>query len=800
VACHIAVPRKSDFCVLLAQNCVYRTYVHICPFHSGSRRHTASTSIASLLIAFFSLFAAITTVGIGSSKTVVSAATITGFTQVATGNNASCAVKTDTTVWCWGHNNSGQLGNGNTTDQSRPVAVSGLTGVTQVDAHEEYACALKTNGTVWCWGSNAFGQLGNGTTVNSSTPVQVTGLTGITQITTGYGHACALKSDNTVRCWGWNILFQLGDGSTATRNTPVTPDGLGPVAQIRAGVFGTCALLSDSTVRCWGAGNNGGLGDGNNTYATNTKTSPTGISNVSQLSANPGWNHACVILTNQTVKCWGLNDNGQVGNGSSNYSESTPVVVSNFTNVRSIAGGPYTSCAVKTDNTPWCWGWNGYGGLGVGDSVSRNVPTAVSGLTGVTQIATGYYHSCAVLTDTSIKCWGRGETGAMGDGSFASSNTPVTVSSLSVTLSTPAAVTATATSSTTKSISVDWNTVSNASSYLVSLYDSSGNTLLGTKSINTGSTATTITTSTYSSLADGTSYKISVTAIGNGSTYLDSSASAKVSVTTNATPTTTTTTTTTSTTSTTSTTTPARVVEIVIQAPTTTIAVGQSAIATIAPESQKATAAVVATTSSTSTAPPTTVPVAAAPKTSTEPAPSVPKLDAGEGAVAIDGETVKQTLTRKDNQLQIQSGSLTATLSRTTEQGSTAPLDKDGNLRLAAGDILKISLGGFKPDSQVGAWLFSPATKLGKAQVKSDGTVSASFRIPTNVKDGLHRVAVVAELINGKSATFTMSVVIGKLKTTSTLTRILIVIPMILAVLVGVLLPNRVRRRRKAQA
>jgi hypothetical protein len=241
-------------------------------------------------------------------------------------------------------------------------------------------------------------------------------------------------------------------------------------------------------------------------------------------------------------------------------------------------------------------------------------------------------------------------------------------------------------------------------------------------------------------------------------------------------------------------------VEIVIQAPTTTVAVGQSAVATIAPGSQKFTAAAATTTTSSSSIPASTVPVVEAPKPSSEPAPSVPTLDAGEGAVAIDGETTKQTLTRKDNQLQIQSGSLTATLSRTTENGATAPLDKDGNLRLEAGDILKISLGGFKPDSQVAAWLFSPATKLGKAQVKSDGTVSASFRIPTNVKDGLHRVAVVAELINGKSATFTMSVVIGKLKTTSTLTRILIVIPMILAVLVGVLLPNRVRRRRKARA
>lgn len=747
-------------------------------------------NVLTLLQTMLLLVAATTTLVVASGESPVAAAPITGFTQVTAGDNASCAVKTDGTVWCWGHNNSGQLGNGNTTNQTRPVQVSGLTGAIHVEAHEEYACALKSNGTVWCWGINNVGQLGNGTTTNSTTPVQVTGLTDATQLSVGYYHACALKSDGTVRCWGWNILYQLGNGSTTNASTPVAPSGLGTVTQIRAGVFSTCALLADATVRCWGAGNNGGLGDGNNTYSTSTKTSPTGITGVAYLSDNPGWNHECVVLSNRTLKCWGLNDNGQIGKGTNGTIESTPAAVSGITNVDSVSTGPYSTCAVKTDGTPWCWGWNGYGGLGVGDTTLRNVPTAVSGLTGVSQISPGYYHSCAVLTDTTIKCWGRGTYGSLGDGTNNDSTTAVTVSSASVTLTTPTGVTAVATSSTSKSIDVDWTAVSNASSYSVSLYDSSGTNLLGTKT-GIASSSTTLTTSTYSSMADATQYKIAVTAIGNGTTYLDSSASTKVSVTTNATPTTTTSTTTTA---------APRVVEIVIQAPSTTVPVGQSAIATIAPGSQTSKSASVSTTSSTSSVPTSSVPVVETPKPTTEAAPSVPKLSAGEGAVDIGGETVKQTLTRKDNQLQIQSGSLTATLSRTTETGATAPLDKDGNLRLSAGDILKISLGGFKPDSQVSAWLFAPGTKLGSAKVKQDGTVSASFRIPAGVKDGLHRVAVVAELTNGKPATFTMSVIIGKLKSTSTLTRILIVVPIVLAVMVGLLLPNRLRRRRTARS
>ena len=731
--------------------------------------------------------AAVTTLVVSTSAQVASAAPISGFSQVTTGSLATCAVKTNGTVWCWGRNNVGQLGIGNTTNQANPVQVSGLTGVTQVEAHDEFACALKSDGTVRCWGGNGNGQLGNGNNTNSNTPVQVTGITTATQISAGYAHACALLSDATVRCWGWNILYQLGNGTTTNSNTPVTPSGLGSVTQIRAGVFSTCALLSDATVRCWGAGNNGGLGDGNNTYSTSTKTSPTGISGVTYLSNNPGWNHECVVLTNQSLKCWGLNDNGQVGNGTSGTIQSTPVSVSNITNVESVSTGPYSSCAKKADGSPWCWGWNGYGGLGVGDTAIRNVPTAVSGISTVSQISAGYFHMCAVLPDTTIKCSGRNDFGQLGNGLSANTTSAVTVSSSSVTLSTPTGVTATATSSTQKSIGVDWTAVSNASSYTVSLYDSAGTNLLATKT-GIATSSTTITTSTYASLADATTYKVAVTAIGDGSAYDDSAQSTKVSVTTNATPTTTT--------STTTTTAAPRVVEIVIQAPATTVPVGQSAIATIAPGSQTSKSASVTTTSSPSSTSSSSVPVVEAPKSTTEAAPAVPKLSAGEGAVDIGGETVKQTLTRKDNQLQIQSGSLVATLSRTTETGATAPLDKDGNLRLEAGDILKISLGGFKPDSQVSAWLFAPGTKLGNAKVKPDGTVSAAFRIPAGVKDGLHRVAVVAQLTNGKPATFTMSVIIGKLKSTSTTTRILIVIPIVLAVFAGMLLPNRLRRRR----
>jgi hypothetical protein len=261
-----------------------------------------------------------------------------------------------------------------------------------------------------------------------------------------------------------------------------------------------------------------------------------------------------------------------------------------------------------------------------------------------------------------------------------------------------------------------------------------------------------------------------------------------------ATTTTSTTTTTTTTLPVTTTSTP-RVVEIEIQAPVTTIATGQASVATISPTStikKPTTATTVDIQSPTSSS----IPPSVASQSTTSETPEVPKLDAGEGAVNIDGKTTKQTLVRKDNQLQIQSGNATATLSSTTKSGVVAPLDRDGNLRLQSGDILKISIGGFRPGSKVGVWFFSTPIKLGTAVVKPDGTVTATFRVPSNIDNGAHRVAVVAELADGKPATFTLGVVVGKLKTTSTLTRMLIAIPIFLAIFLGLLLPNRLRRRR----
>jgi hypothetical protein len=261
----------------------------------------------------------------------------------------------------------------------------------------------------------------------------------------------------------------------------------------------------------------------------------------------------------------------------------------------------------------------------------------------------------------------------------------------------------------------------------------------------------------------------------------------------------------------TTTTTAAPALSIVIQAPVTTVATGQISVATIAPTTTTTTAVLLGanglpvpttTTTSTTVAPArskvvvtTTLPAIVT--TTTLGPPSVGKVDAGQTAVQVDGVKTDATVTRENNQMVITSGALSATLSGIDKSGKTAPLDSDGTVHLSGGDTIKISLGGFKAASPVDVWLFSTPTKLGSAVVGADGTVTGEYRLPVGIKSGAHRVVISAKLPNGKPTTFTLGILVGDISTTSTLTRVLIAIPITLAIGFGFLLPTQLRRRRK---
>jgi hypothetical protein len=255
---------------------------------------------------------------------------------------------------------------------------------------------------------------------------------------------------------------------------------------------------------------------------------------------------------------------------------------------------------------------------------------------------------------------------------------------------------------------------------------------------------------------------------------------------------------------TTTTTTAAPALSIEIQAPVTTIAQGQASVVTLAPTTTTipvlgAGKGTVATTTIAPLIPRTvvTTTVPAQVTTTSVAAPKIAQVATGQSAVQVDGVDTKAQISRVNNQLVVSAGALKATIGGINENGSAMSLDSDGNVRLRSGDVVRIKLAGFKPGSTVEAWLFSTPVLMGTSVVGVDGSVTGNFVVPKNASLGAHRIAVVAKAVDGKPTTFTVGVAVGAVSETSTWTRVLIAIPITLAIGFGFLLPNQLRRRRK---
>jgi uncharacterized protein (TIGR03437 family) len=315
---------------------------------------------------------------------------------VAAGKVHSLGLASDGTVWAWGDNSGGELGDTTLPSADGPIKVSGLTGVfVAIAAGLGHSMALKSDGTVWAWGLNAAGELGNGNTSSTHVPVQVSGLTAMVAIAAGGEHSLALASDGTVWAWGFNGAGGLGNGNGAAMNSniPVHVSGLTGAVAIACGEYHSLALTSDGKVWSWGNNANGELGTGN----TNNTDVPVQVSGLTGIVAIAGAAYTSFALESAgTVLGFGYNADGELGNG--NYTDSNvPVQVSGLTGVVAIAAGQYFGLAVS-GGTAWTWGDNENGELGNGTTVANNnVPVAVSGLTGVVAIAGGFYHALSAL-------------------------------------------------------------------------------------------------------------------------------------------------------------------------------------------------------------------------------------------------------------------------------------------------------------------------------------------------------------------------------------------------------------------
>ena len=406
--------------------------------------------------------------------------------QISAGQDHTCALSSLGRVLCWGVGQDGRLGNGSDGDKVYPVEVvegegseKPLKNIVQVSTSSRHTCALTTVGSVLCWGYGSHGRLGIDDSSNADKhyPVAVVEAEGSTeplanviQISTGGLHSCALLFSGEVRCWGAGIDGRLGYGDTDNKPFPVTvleasgSEPLNNIVEISVGSTHVCGMTTSGKLLCWGKGNRGQLGDGKyvskkypatvvnedksgNPLRLGIKILPWGCyadGNCARLSAEKiyqnsgggilgqlslGSSFSCALTYGGEVKCWGMGDFGQLGNGSDDGQEAPVAVVKNSVSTDSLksiiqvsTGGSHT-CALTSSGEVKCWGWGGFGQLGVGFSASKNAPINVvksssetDTLSDIVQISAGFTHTCAVTTLGRVKCWGDGAFGQLGDG------------------------------------------------------------------------------------------------------------------------------------------------------------------------------------------------------------------------------------------------------------------------------------------------------------------------------------------------------------------------------------------------
>ncbi len=383
-----------------------------------------------------------TQIGITGTNPVLNASAVVGMgtdvVSVVVGGDShqgayfACALKNTGAVYCWGASHSGMAGAASGTVYPAAVVAGASSGVTAIGAGGGTACAITSTGGLKCWGNTPSYEIDPRMAYANDMLQSVINLgSGLSSISSGGSHSCGvLSSTGGIKCWGYNNLYQLGNGTSTSTGTPVDVTAVtsGAVKVAAGGPSFTCALINDGSIKCWGQNNVGQLGIGSVSGSVSTPSLVSGISTATSIAAGYN-NHACAIISGGTVKCWGSNTYGQLGNNS-NVNSSSPVDVIGVSNATSLSLGYEHSCAVISDGSIKCWGRNNVGQLGDASNTDRWTAINVNGVSSGTTSLAAYNTTCAVISG-AVKCWGEGSYGQIGNGVNSDRNTSDFVTGLS---------------------------------------------------------------------------------------------------------------------------------------------------------------------------------------------------------------------------------------------------------------------------------------------------------------------------------------------------------------------------------
>jgi alpha-tubulin suppressor-like RCC1 family protein len=357
------------------------------------------------------------------------------YQEIYSGGQYTIGKQNDGTLFAWGRNLEGQLGNGTTTGTNTPTQINSAINNNwdKIDTGLFHVLAVKTDGTLWAWGDNSNGQLGNNSTKSSSIPIQIGTDTDWKNVSAGQQFSIAVKKNGTLWAWGYNFFNQLGDGSTINKYIPTKIGTDNDWNMISTGFQHSLALKSDGSLWSWGSNSDGQIGDA----TTTDKSIPTKIGNENNWQdIRAGLLHSIALKTNGTLWSWGNSSNGRLGRPVTTSNKRFPNQIGTDNDWQTISAGGSFCMAIKTNGTLWAWGENLYGSLGTGNNNAVYSPLQIGLETDWTNISCGNLHS-ASLKNNGIVLWGWNAEGQIGDGTSNNKLVPTVINSCALSIDEP---------------------------------------------------------------------------------------------------------------------------------------------------------------------------------------------------------------------------------------------------------------------------------------------------------------------------------------------------------------------------